>query len=290
MKEMIVLFKKHFEAIENFLTTTIENNSLECSSDANVDAAFKNLAPLRTAYLVDKTYKQTSPSYYPKNKQDDTRVGINKERYFANVRFNDRNVYMSNPYLHYKTGKPSISIVKKTEQNYVVFDIDLLMLLEELRLVEHNKKFDNYNKYIYALGGYSLSIVSIFLILYGLYAFVFIFNTTNSEDMLHEIFKSIIAITLGLAIHDLAKTIISHEVLFKNFGACEISQYHILGKFLVSIIIALSIESLMVVFKIVIDGKDYAAIQYAFYLILGATIMIVGLAVFNKFTKENSCE
>jgi len=46
----------------------------------------------------------------------------------------------------------------------------------------------------------------------------------------------------------------------------------------------------MVVFKIVIDGKDYAAIQYAFYLILGATIMIVGLAVFNKFTKENSCE
>jgi len=290
MKEMIVLFKKHFEAIENFLTTTIENNSLECSNDANVDAAFKNLAPLRTAYLVDKTYKQTSPSYYPKNKQDDTRVGINKERYFANVRFNDRNVYMSNPYLHYKTGKPSITIVKKTEQAYIVFDIDLLMLLEELRLVEHNKKFDNYNKYIYALGGYSLSIVSIFLILYGLYAFVFIFNTTSSEDMLHEIFKSIIAITLGLAIHDLAKTIISHEVLFKNFGACEISQYHILGKFLVSIIIALSIESLMVVFKIVIDGKDYAAIQYAFYLILGATIMIVGLAVFNKFTKENSCE
>jgi hypothetical protein len=217
-------------------------------------------------------------------------VGINKERYFANVKFNDKNVYMSNPYLHYKTGKPSISIVKKIEQIYVVFDIDLLMLLEELKLIEHNKKFDNYNKYIYALGGYSLSIVSIFLILYGLYAFVFIFNTTSSEDMLHEVFKSIIAITLGLAIHDLAKTIISHEVLFKNFGACEISQYHILGKFLVSIIIALSIESLMVVFKIVIDGKDYASIQYAFYLILGATIMIIGLAVFNKFTKENSCE
>lgn len=290
MKEMVILFKKHFEAIENFLATTIENNSLECSNEANINAAFKNLAPLRTIYLVDKFYKQASPSFYPKNKQDDTRVGINKERYFANVKFNDKNVYMSNPYLHYKTGKPSISIVKKIEQIYVVFDIDLLMLLEELKLIEHNKKFDNYNKYIYALGGYSLSIVSIFLILYGLYAFVFIFNTTSSEDMLHEIFKSIIAITLGLAIHDLAKTIISHEVLFKNFGACEISQYHILGKFLVSIIIALSIESLMVVFKIVIDGKDYASIQYAFYLILGATIMIIGLAVFNKFTKENSCE
>jgi len=291
MKEMIVLFKKHFEAIENFLTTTIENNSLECSSEANIDAAFKNLTSLKTTYLVDKNYRQASPSFYPKNKQDDTRAGINKERYFANVRFNDRNVYLSNPYLHYKTGKPSITMVKKMEHVFVVFDIDLLTLLEELKLIEHNKKFDNYNKYVYALGGYSLSLVSIFLILYGVYAFIFTFNTTSSEGMLHEIFKSIIAITLGLAIHDLAKTIISHEVLFKNFGACEISQFNILGKFLVSIIIALSIESLMVVFKIVIEGKNYASIQYAFYLILGATIMIIGLAIFNKLTKENNnCE
>jgi hypothetical protein len=290
MKEMIVLFKKHFDTIENFLITTIENNSLESSNEANVKSAFKNMQSLQSTYLVDGVYKQVSPSFYPKNKQDNERIGVNKERYFSNVKFNEKSFYMSNPYLHYKTGKPSVTIVKKTEQVYVVFDVDLLMLLEELRLIEHNKKFDTYNKYLYALGGYLLSFVSIFLILYGAYAFIFVFQTVSAESMLHEIFKSIIAITLGLAIHDLAKTIISHEVLFRNMGSGEISQYHILGKFLVSIIIALSIESLMVVFKIVIDGKNYSAIQYAFYLILGVTIMIVGLAIFTKFTKEQNCE
>lgn len=290
MKELVVLFKKHSDAIENFLSTTIENNSLECSDEANIKSAFKNLASLEAIYLVDSAYRQVTPSYYPKNKMDETRIGANKERYFANLQMQNKNIYVSNPYIHYKTGKPSVTVVKKIEKGYVIFDIDLLMLLEELRLVERNKKFDTFNKYIYALGGYLLSIVSIFLILYGAYAFVFLFNTSNSEEMLHEIFKSIIAITLGLAIHDLAKTIISHEVLFKDSTACQLSQYSILGKFLVSIIIALSIESLMVVFKIVIDGKHYEAIQYAFYLILGATIMIVGLGVFNKFTKDSNCE
>ncbi len=290
MREAVILFKKHSDAIENFLTTAIENNSLECSDNANINSSFKNISSLKAIYVVGSNLKQSSPSYYPKNKQDDARIGISKERYFANVKYNEKNVYMTNPYLHYKTGKPSITIVKKTECEYIVFDIDLLTLLEELRLIEHNKKFDFFNKYVYAIGGYLLSIVSIFLILYGGYTFVFLFESTTSEGMLHEIFKSIIAITLGLAIYDLAKTIISHEVLFKNHGGSEMSQYHILGKFLVSIIIALSIESLMVVFKIVIDGQNYAAIQYAFYLILGATIMIIGLAIFNKFTKENSCE
>lgn len=290
MKEIVVLFKKHFDAIENFLTATIENNSLDECDATSINSAFKNMPSLQTMYLVDFGYKQISPSFYIKNKQDDTRIGINKERYFSNVKLSDKNIYVSNPYLHYKTGKPSITIVKKTEQNYVVFDVDLLTLIEELRLVEHNKKFDIFNKYIYAVGGYLLSVVSIFLILYGGYVFLFVFNTTTPESMLHEIFKSIIAITLGLAIHDLAKTIISHEVFFKDPANREITQYQILGKFLVSIIIALSIESLMVVFKIVIEGKNYEAIQFAFFLILGVTILILALSMFIKFTKEQNCE
>lgn len=290
MKDLILLFKKHSETIENFLITAIDNSSLDYSVSIGLNAVFANITSLQSIYVVSEDYKQISPSFYRKHKQDDDRIGINKDRYFSNVRFNEKHYYMSNPYLHYKTGKPCITIVKKTEQGYIVFDIDLLILLEELRLIEHNKKFDIYNKYIYAFGGYLLSFISIFLIAYGAYAFIFISQTSNTEQMLHEIFKSIIAITLGLAIHDLAKTIISHEVLFKNMDSGKVSQYLVLGKFLVSIIIALSIESLMVVFKIVIDGKNYAAIQYAFYLILGVTIMIAVLSVFIKYTKEQDCE
>jgi len=285
MKEVIELFKKHRETVENFLTTMIENNLFDFKDEQCIKRGFLNLESLQTLYSVDETYKQISASFYPKGNKDSTRVGIDKSRYFSNISFNEKNIFITNPYIHHKSGRSSITIVKKYEENYVVFDVDLLSLLEELNLIEHNTRFDKINRFVYALGGYSLSIVAIFLLVYGLYVFLTIFVSTGSDGfVLNEIFKSIISITLGLAIYDLAKTIIAHEVLFKGIGIESTNQYKILGKFLISIIIALSIESLMVVFKIALD--DYTALGYAFYLIIGVTIMIVGLGIFHYLTKD----
>jgi uncharacterized membrane protein YczE len=57
------------------------------------------------------------------------------------------------------------------------------------------------------------------------------------------------------------------------------NQTKILIKFLHSIIIALSIESLMVVFKIVLDDPN--KIINAFYLIIGVTILIIGTGIYS---------
>ncbi|MEA3352206.1 MAG: hypothetical protein U9Q33_00115 [Campylobacterota bacterium] len=285
MKEIIEIFKKHRETVENFLTTMIENNSLECSDENNIKAAFARLHSLQTLYSVDENFKQLSASFYPKDNKDETRIGIDKSRYFSNISYNEKSIYMTNPYIHHKTGRSSITIVKKFEDKYVVFDVDLLMMLEELNLIQHNTRFDKINRLVYAIGGYSLSLVAVFLLIYGLFVFItMFFGSSDGGFILNEIFKSIISITLGLAIYDLAKTIIAHEVLFKGIGFESNNQYHILGKFLISIIIALSIESLMVVFKIALD--DYTALGYAFYLILGVTIMIIGLGIFHYLTKD----
>jgi hypothetical protein len=285
MKRVIELFRKHRETIENFLTTMIENNSFEFTDNNSMRNAFKRLESLQTSYIVGKDFKQLTASFFAKG-EDDSRIGVDKSRYFSNTIYNEKNIHMTNPYLHYRTGKPSITIVKKFEDRYVVFDIDLISILMELSLVQHNSNFDKFNRFIYALGGYSLSFVAVFLLLYGLYIFFKIFVSPEHDFVLHEIFKSIISITLGLAIYDLAKTIIAHEVLFKAIGFESTNQYQILGKFLISIIIALSIESLMVVFKIALD--DYTGLGYAFYLILGVTIMIIGLGLFHHFTRDKT--
>jgi hypothetical protein len=113
------------------------------------------------------------------------------------------------------------------------------------------------------------------------------FSVTVS-DLLHDVFKSIVAVTIGLAMFDLSRQIIEHEVLFKSFHKEENREYKMLGKFLISIIIALSIETLMVVFKIVLD--DYQNMLSAFYLLLGTTIMFVGLAYFQKTMKSTEIE
>jgi len=130
------------------------------------------------------------------------------------------------------------------------------------------------------MGALFLSIVSIMLILYGGYIFVEIIFSFGNIDFLQSIFKSIISITLGLAIFDLAKQIFEHEVLFDSFQHPEDKQYKVLGKFLISIVIALAIETLMVVFKVALN--DYTQMLSAFYLMIGTTLMFVGLAYFYK--------
>lgn len=284
LKEYVSLFRKHKESIESFLISIINTNSLDCSNMDKIKASFKNLNALESMFILDENHIQKSPTYFERN-TDKSRKGVDKSQYFSNIKLDDVNsFYMTNPYIHHRTGKPSITIVKKKKNDLIVFDIDLLALLEELRLIQHNSKFDKGNRAVYAIAGNFLAVISVFLLIYGGYIFIKIFFLTDEIDVIHDVFKSIIAITLGVAIYDLAKTIIANEVLFKSIEHDKGGQYHILGKFLVSIIIALSIESLMVVFKIALD--DHNALGNAFYLILGVALMILSLGIFHFLTKE----
>jgi putative Mn2+ efflux pump MntP len=65
-------------------------------------------------------------------------------------------------------------------------------------------------------------------------------------------------------------------------------ENRLLIRFLTSIIIALSIESLMVVFKIAL--VDYKEMSNAIYLIGGVSAMIIALGLFSYLTKEHNRE
>ncbi|MDD2951537.1 MAG: hypothetical protein PHU29_12190, partial [Sulfuricurvum sp.] len=131
---------------------------------------------------------------------------------------------------------------------------------------------------VYALLGGGLVLLALFLGVYGLVGFVKALISFGDETLQH-VFKSIIGITLAIAIFDLSKTILEHEVFYRSLTPEEGNEYKTLTKFLTSIIIALSIESLMVVFKVAID--DIRNMNYAFYLISGVGILIVSMAVLN---------
>jgi len=57
-----------------------------------------------------------------------------------------------------------------------------------------------------------------------------------------------------------------------------------LTKFSIAIIIALSIEALMVVFKIALN--DYSQMVHALYLISGIALIIVSLGLYGFLTKK----
>jgi multisubunit Na+/H+ antiporter MnhC subunit len=236
-------------------------------------------------YAVSPKFVQSTPSYGRKD-DDESRQGADKSFYFKWVSFLDEPIHISNPYLHHMTGRPTLTAVKQEESGYLVADFDMLKLLEDLRLIEHNSLVEKVNKIVMGLGGSLLGIVSVFLILYGAYIFgAMLFVNHQQNEVMHEIFTSIISITIGLAIYDLAKTMIENEVLFKTIEYSGDVQSKALSKFLTSIIIALSIESLMAVFKIVLD--DYSKIINAFYLIVGVTMLIVGTGIYNYLSRQN---
>lgn len=246
---------------------------------ANSEKILKTHHFIQLIYGVDAQYKQLTPIICRREK-DASHLGSDKKHYFVKMELDSNGFYISNPYIHYRTGKASISVVRKINDTYYVFDIHLIELLENLKLIEYNRMYDKFRRTVYFVGSTLLALVSIALILYGGYVFGKIILTFNDADFLHDVFKSIIAITLGLAIYDLAKQIFEHEVIYESFHHPEDKQYKVLGKFIISIVIALSIETLMVVFKIALD--DYSKLPSAFYLMIGTTIMFATLGYFYK--------
>ncbi len=285
MKRIITIYTEYRNSTQFYLRNTLEKFHPDSLNAQNMKRFFEFEKAAEMIYAVSPSFVQSTPSFGRKE-DDENRQGADKSFYFKWVSFIDEPIHVSNPYLNHMTGRPTLTVVKQEEDYYLVVDFDMLKLLEELRLIEHNTVLDKVNKIVMGLGGLLLGIVSVFLILYGAYIFGgILFMHHDQNEVMHKIFTSIISITIGLAIYDLAKTMIENEVLFKTLDYGVEMQSKTLGKFLTSIIIALSIESLMAVFKIVLD--DYSKIINAFYLIIGVTLLIVGTGVYNYLSRQN---
>jgi hypothetical protein len=152
-----------------------------------------------------------------------------------------------------------------------------------LGLIEIHKEFNFVSKSFYFIAANVMMVLALFTIGYSVFEFVdsLFFKSGLSIE---SIFKPVIALTLGLAIFDLAKTILEQEVVFKSYLKNSKIEYKVFTKFAITIIIALLIESLMVVFKIAID--DYSQMINAVYLICGVSFLIIALGVFIYLSKK----
>lgn len=99
------------------------------------------------------------------------------------------------------------------------------------------------------------------------------FNNINISEM----FETTILLTLALAIFDLVKAIFEEEVLGRlKSEKSGISRTMV--RFIASIIIALAIEALMLVFKFAITSPR--EIVFAVYLIAGVAMLLVSLSIY----------
>lgn len=141
--------------------------------------------------------------------------------------------------------------------------------------------FSNFTIAMYFVLSASLAFISIVLMTKGMVKFW-------SEDLLRfdhfkieDIFESTILLTLALAIFDLVKAIFEEEVLGKNTREKTHTVHKTMIRFLGSIVVALAIEALMLVFKFTIYSPE--KLLYSVYLIIGVAILLIALAVYVKF-------
>lgn len=278
MKQMMQIYRENRESVEGFLLSTISDTPQHDFDDIQVDKLFKRLPCLTDMYLMDETGEQITPTWR-RSSHDMSLKGSDRAYFINRIQFDDKGNYISNPYICANSGQPKVSVARKYPDGKIaVFDLDLVAILGKMHLIESTRLISKLSVWVYGLLGGGLVLLALFLGGYGLLGFAKALMSAGDET-LQYVFKSIIGITLAIAIYDLAKTILEQEVFYRSLTLEEGNEYKTLTKFLTSIIIALSIESLMVVFKVAIN--DIRNMHFAFYLISGVGILIVSMAVLN---------
>jgi hypothetical protein len=181
----------------------------------------------------------------------------------------------------------SFPIYDENDNLLCIICVDI-SLANILRMV-HPSSIDSYagtiSKVAYTAFSIALAMVSLLLFVKGVTAFLHFGLDLTAIDI-NEMFKATILLTLSLAIFDLVKAIFEEEVLGKEkkHGAGDGHQTMI--RFLGSIIIALSIESLMLVFKFALTDPE--KLEYAVYLITGVSLLLVSLSIYIRFNRPDT--
>ncbi|MCH1930878.1 PDC sensor domain-containing protein [Shewanella sp. A25] len=202
--------------------------------------------------------------------------------YFINRDESD-GVNITRPYLSNASGNlclsASMAIFKQDQKlGYLVIDVDLTRLIEFMMGDSARRRVTPAFKAVYALIVVGLFVLVAVLLwtairdIYGLFC-----GANPGEDPLQP-FGIIIFITLALAIFDLGKTILEEEVLMHKDIFRHSSTRRTITRFVSTILIAISIEALLTMFKASLGEKQY--IEPAIWMMLAVVGLLVGLGAY----------
>jgi len=272
-------------------STNIPNRLPSITREMIVPRLLKIKAELENCdgvYLLDEKGVQVSPTY-TKNRQIDDDLGkIRADRAYYYRAVREERCTLTDPYPSLLSDDLTVTASAPifNEDNQLKYVACLDMSLDGVLKVGHpttlDTVFGKIFKYTYAVFAVALAAVAMLLFFKGVQSF-FIYEISLQKFKIKDVFEATILLTLALAIFDLSKTILEEEILGRHKENNISGPHKTMVKFLGSIIIALSIEALMLVFKFAII--DPAEIIYAMVIVAGVALLLISLAVYIKFTK-----
>nr|WP_105212999.1 general glycosylation pathway protein [Pseudoalteromonas sp. T1lg22] len=211
--------------------------------------------------------------------------GVNRASrpYFIAIADNQSAVVMTEPYISLASGNLCVSVLTSCtlaehKQGYAVVDVNLVKLIEYIMGDRSRGRFSGAFKV-----GYSVIVVSLFTLVLvlvynvGLDIVDLLANLNNVSDPLRP-FGIIIFITLALSIFDLGKTILEEEILMHKDIFRHSSTRRTITRFISTILIAVSIEALLTMFKASL-GKGEFTIP-ALLMMLSVIGLLIGLGIY----------
>lgn len=242
-------------------------------------------------YLLDTRGVQVTPTFTATKQIDDDAGKIRADRAYYYRAMREERCTITDPYPSLITQELTVTASQPIfdENGEIKFVACLDMPLDEVlkisRLNRPDAFFAGLFKFSYGMFAFALIAVALLLFSHGVKSF-FVNEITVSHLIIDDMFKATILITLSLAIFDLAKTLIEEEILGQHKEPNISGPHKTMVKFLGSIIIALSIEALMLVFKFAITDPE--KLMSATYIIGGVAVLILSLAFYIKNTKVKS--
>ncbi len=248
----------------------------------------KELPKFQSIYVLDSKGIQVIHNL-SRNPEYRVGKGVNRSAraYYYRVA-REKKCILTNPYPSLLTNDLTVTAAypvydaNKKLRYIVCIDIALHDLLKIAQETSLESVFHYVSKTSYTLFSGALFFVAFLLFFHGMMS-ILTFGISFEKLEIKQMFEATILITLSLAIFDLVKTIFEEEVLGHHLGKNK-DIHRTMIRFLGSIVIALSIEALMLVFKFAIMSPD--KIKYAVMLIGAISILMVGLAYYLKSTES----
>lgn len=247
-----------------------------------------DLQGLEAAYILDAKGNQVTPTYLKSGKKEED-IGTNRStRAYYYRAMNERRCTITDPYPSLLNDELTVTASEPIfdEHGEIVYVACIDMPLGEVLKIAHPMALESnagrFFRLAYAAFTVVLSLVALLLFVKGIESFLAYGFGHYDRIEIKDIFEATILLTLSLAILDLVKTIFEEEVLGRPKNDPASSIHKTMVRFLGSIIIALSIEALMLVFKFAMT--EPAMIVNAVYIVGGVAMLLVGLAVYIRFT------
>ena len=293
---VIEKYEEHREAIHHLLSSI-----LTCFSDEKMfEQNQRELTALLTSlcdyypfisllYLLDAQGKQVCLNVPGSHFKNNPKIGIGTDRskrpYFMAAIKSD-GVIVTEPYLSSVRRELCVSTSVKvlnddgSVKGCIVLDIDLNATLAFLTGDSRRIYFEPYFKIMYSfivMGLFTVSLVLLYTA--GVECFKVFYSLITPDKAIEIPFGVVIYLTLALAIFDLAKTTLEEEVLLYKDILRHSSTRRTITHFIAVIIIAVSIEALLMIFKAALGGGGEQLIE-AVWIIVAAALLLVSLGIY----------